>query len=93
MIKKNSIKKAGQITVFSDNIEAELKMECCICNNKFERNYSVGDIDDYRIAKEEFSQEAYSEGWRYSTSSVFNHIGIHCPSDHKNRNNPKKFDY
>jgi hypothetical protein len=83
---------AGHLEVFRDNIETEFKMECCTCNTSFIEYYSVGSIGNYEKTKTEFAKKAYREGWRYSSSTVFQHTGIHCPTCHKNRNNKKHWD-
>jgi len=91
--KSNKVTKSRQLETFSDNVESELKMECCNCSDSFVENYGVGDVDDYEIIKKEFAKKAYEEGWRYSVSSVFQHVGIHCPECHKYRNNKKHFEF
>lgn len=86
--------KKAQLDIFSNNVEATFSLTCCICSNSFEEiEESLGFIDNIQERIEEFTENAYEEGWRESQSKVYQHIGIHCPECHKNRNNEKHFEY
>lgn len=84
--------KAGQLKSFGDNLKITLRLDCSLCTSEtFEREYEVGDVDDFEKTKNEFSNEAHKAGWRESESKVFGQIGIHCKFCHANRNNRKYF--
>jgi hypothetical protein len=89
----NRNSKRNQILIFQNNQTVIFKMECVGCGIVFEHESDSFDDETLGYISEEAAQEAYKEGWRNSTSKVFDHIGIHCPECHKNRNNPKYFEY
>jgi hypothetical protein len=88
--------KIAQIQRLTSNAEVvlNLKLECVVCENKITLEKEDFDSSDDKVEniQAELAKEAYKEGWRESSSEVFGHIGIHCPTCHKNRNNSKHFE-
>jgi hypothetical protein len=63
-------------------------VECSICGGDWESDGNFG-VGDEETELNEFTDSLYSDGWRYSVSKTYVHVGLHCPECHANRNKPE----
>lgn len=63
-------------------------VECCICGGYYDSDGNFG-VGDEETELDEFADCLYSDGWRYSVSKTYGHVGLHCQECHKNRNKPQ----
>jgi hypothetical protein len=61
--------------------------ECSICGSEKREDFE-GMADDIDNAFDSLSKILYKNGWRYSVSKTYGHVGLHCEECHKNRNKP-----
>jgi hypothetical protein len=79
------ISKQKALREFCENTQVNFKIECNICGEE-----TSSDTDDMALDAAEsldsFKNQLWKDGWRFSVSKTYGHIGIHCPDCHRNRN-------
>jgi transcription elongation factor Elf1 len=82
------ITKEKSIREFRENAQVIFKIECNICGQETE-----SETDDMALDASEalgkFEKQLWKDGWRYSVSKTYGHVGLHCQECHKNRNKPE----
>lgn len=81
------ITKERTIREFRANARVSFRIECNICGEE-----AISDTDGIALDAAEslgyFEKQLWNEGWRFSVSKTYGHVGIHCSRCHLNRNNP-----
>jgi hypothetical protein len=81
------ITKEKTLREFCENAMVAFQIECNICGNEVDHGFNHMAIDASE-ALDEFKNELWSDGWRFSMSKTYGHIGIHCAECHAKRNSP-----
>lgn len=65
-----------QLVRCCDEPEIHISIECSICGERFNEFFQEDEVPGVFLGKA--AESAYSEGWRYTTSEVFELIGPIC---------------
>ena len=75
-----------KLTYCCEEPEILISIECGICGEHFNTHFQEDEVPGALLGKA--AEEAYQEGWRYTTSRVFDSIGPVCPDCIEDKDNP-----